>query len=116
MADRITRLNELLLRELGALLHGKFRGDFTLITITRVEVTADLRDARVYFSAPNSEAITAGQLLLRRMRGELRHILSQRIRLHHFPDLHFHCDGGQIKALRVYEILDDLAVQKTEIH
>jgi ribosome-binding factor A len=115
MADRITRLNKIFLRELSALLRDSFRLEATLLTITRVEVSADLRHAVVFFSGPNDNAITAGKMFLHRNMHKLKCAIAKRIRLHHFPDFHFRHDKGQINELRVYEILDNITIRSNAV-
>ncbi|MDR3316772.1 MAG: 30S ribosome-binding factor RbfA [Puniceicoccales bacterium] len=112
MADRISRLSELLQRELSILLHGRFCSEAEAITITKVKVTSDLHSAEVFFSTHTDGGETACLEFLNRRRGELKRFLARRIRIRQFPELHFHFDRGQVHELRVYAILDGLAAEK----
>ena len=73
MSNRLLRVNELLQREISAFLHSRYSGESVAITITGVEITGDLREAKVYYSVlgEESEAARAGKWLLRH-RGEIR--------------------------------------------
>ena len=48
MSRRIERVNELLKREISAVLQRDFEFDGSLVTINAVEVAQDLKDARVF--------------------------------------------------------------------
>jgi ribosome-binding factor A len=112
MGDRIQRLNSLLAEELSLLLRRRFRSEAALLSITRADVSADLRDANVYFSAPDDAAIEVGQRFLEKCRGKLKYHLARRIPIHHFPELHFRFDRAILGELRVNQILDGLAAEE----
>ena len=62
-------------------------------TITRVEMSADLKHARVYVSVYGSEKEREACLrALTHARGYIQHRLSPRIRLKYMPDLSFVID------------------------
>ena len=50
MSNRLLRVNELMQREISAHLRRKHASESVAITITSVEVTGDLREAKVYYS------------------------------------------------------------------
>src|SRR3989344_3257028 len=50
MADRIEKVNSLLKREVGQILLREFNFGSFLVTLSRVETTANLIEARVYIS------------------------------------------------------------------
>jgi ribosome-binding factor A len=108
MGDRLTRLNEVIQREISALLHGRFQSETVLVTITRVEISADLCHGWVYFSVPDEAQVEKTLGLLRGLCAEIRRFLAGRIPLRRFPELHFRFDRGQGRVLRVHEILDTL--------
>jgi len=78
-----------------------------LITITRVEVSADLKTARVYLSAYGE--VDPGQLLdsLEKKKGYLRKALASAIKLKYNPTLIFALD----KALEYEDRIDRLIRQ-----
>jgi ribosome-binding factor A len=65
MSNRLLRVNELLQREISSYLRRKHGSESVSITITSVEVTGDLREAKVYYSVVGDEAAVtaAGKLL-----------------------------------------------------
>jgi ribosome-binding factor A len=95
-------------RELSALLHGNFRSECVLLTITRVQMGDDRGHALVFFATPDEESATACLNFLNSKKNELKCLLAKKISIRRFPELHFHFDRGQKKELRVYEILDGL--------
>lgn len=84
------------------------------VTITRVDLTADLRNARVYFGvlgdAAQREKSLAG---LRQAAGFIRRELGRRIRVRHTPELDFRYDSGLDATDRVAKILDETRAEPT---
>jgi ribosome-binding factor A len=90
---REKRIGSLIKEELGRMLIEDFQGEQPgLITITRVEMSADLMTARVLlsvFGAPD-----AGEVLdqLQKRKGHIRKELASRINLRYNPELIFDLD------------------------
>jgi ribosome-binding factor A len=77
-----------------------------LVTVTGVDVNADLREATVYYSSLGaSEDVAAA---LRSAAPHLRAVLGREIRLKYLPRLSFTEDPGVVQGRRVDEILRDL--------
>ena len=83
-----------------------------MLTVTAVEVTPDLRNARVYFehSLPVDESrhIIAG---LRRSAGFLRRSLLENLNLRYLPELTFHVDLSGEHGRRIDSLLDSITVE-----
>ncbi len=62
------------------------------ITITKVLVTADLKEAVVYFSSLEKKPEV--HEILKRAKGYIRSILAQRVRIKFIPDLRFEVDDS----------------------
>jgi ribosome-binding factor A len=77
-----------------------------LVTFTRVQMTPDLRHARVYFSCLEG---TAGkercETALVHAIGMLRRELGRRLRLRYVPELHFVFDDSFERAARINALL-----------
>ncbi len=102
VADRIqVEISDILQRRLKDPRHG-------FLTVTRVEVSDDLRSARVFVSSLDSDDLEESLLTLEHARGFIRTELGQRIRLRHTPELSFRADRSAENAIRVSEILNDL--------
>jgi ribosome-binding factor A len=79
----------------------------TLVTITGVEVTPDLRHARVYYAAlgRHDEEIEGA---LRSAASHLRGVLGREVRLKYLPRLEFRIDPAIEQGQRVEDILRSL--------
>lgn len=87
------RVGSLIQEELSRFLIEDVQGEVPgLITVTRVEVTADLMTAHVYlsvFGGGDTEVLLA---LLEKRKGHIRKILASRIKLKYNPQLFFSLD------------------------
>ncbi|MBA4388028.1 MAG: 30S ribosome-binding factor RbfA [Verrucomicrobia bacterium] len=94
--DRMTRVNELLRREIAmALFHimqeAKF--DLAAVTVTHVITSANLRNAKVFVSILGHEQQREGMLsMLRRHRAELQAWINKHVKLKYTPCLTFELD------------------------
>ncbi len=108
-ADRITRVNELIRRELGTQLYrvvNQAGFNPATVTFTRAETAVDLRTCRVGVSVIGDEEAKERTLaLLRRYRGEFQAALRENVVLRYTPHLHFVLDRSVERGDRVLEIL-----------
>ena len=85
------------------------------ITITRVTVTPDLQQARVYYTTMGDEkARRETQRGLERARPMIRRHLGQRMRLRRVPELQFFFDESVGRQDRIEQILRDLEQERVE--
>jgi ribosome-binding factor A len=109
MSKRITRVNELLQREISEQLHQRYRGEATPITISSVETSNDLRAARIYYSViGEEEAVEKARGLFRRVGRDLRDRVRKRVILKYFPNFEFCYDPSMVRGAHINELLDDL--------
>jgi ribosome-binding factor A len=107
--SRLTRINELLMRELSDLLHTRYRDRTVSITVTEVDITSDLRSARVYYSVLGDERARQNAVkLFDEIKGELKALVSKRVILKYTPSFSFHYDDSTVRGNRTLAILDDL--------
>ena len=107
--SRLTRINELLMREVSDLLHTRYRDRSVSITITEVDITSDLRSARVYYSVlGDDKARNNAVKLLDEIKSELRAQVFKRVILKYTPSFSFHYDDSTVRGNRTLAILDDL--------
>ncbi|MDR0428821.1 MAG: 30S ribosome-binding factor RbfA [Puniceicoccales bacterium] len=109
MKTKITRLNELLVRELSLLLHRDYREECSLLTITRVSLAPDLQNCTVFFSTPRDDIREDALRFLQKNCGKIKQYLSTRIRMKYFPALRFSYDKAMEKELRVQDVLNSLS-------
>ena len=85
------------------------------VTLTRVSVTADLQQARVYYTSMGDErAQRETARALRRAAPFLRRQLGQRIRLRRVPELEFFYDQSIEQNDRIERILQELKAERHE--
>jgi len=115
MSNRLLRVNELMQREVSAHLRRKHGGESVGITITSVEVTGDLREAKVYYSVLGTEAdaVKAGKWLLRK-RDEIREMLAKNVIIRHVPLLTFVHDNNAHRTVRIEELLSEIDRKEKE--
>ena len=108
-SHRDTRVGDQIQRELPELLRNEVKDPRVgPVTITAVEVSADLSHAKVFFShlAGQEHAAEAVEAL-QRTAGYLRHELSHRLQLYSVPQLHFAYDDSIESGMRMARLIDD---------
>lgn len=107
---RVQRFNELIQQELSKLLIRRVRDPrLSSVTITEVDLTPDLRIARVYISTLDDDK-EAREEILRSIQGAggfLRRELAQILQVRHTPELDFRLD----ESARYGEHIDHLLEQ-----
>ena len=112
MSRRQERVNHLLRQEISKLLAREVNDPRlpAVISVTRVEVSADLRHAKVLISVLG-DAKEKGNALagLNSAAGFLHRILRQRLSLRHIPNLFFSLDESIEHGQELLDILDSLS-------
>jgi ribosome-binding factor A len=108
--SRTVRLSEQIREDLGELLVRKVRDPgIGFVTITRVRVTEDLQQARVFYTTIGTPAeATKTARALERAVPFLRRALGQRLRLRRVPELAFAVDESIGHQARVEELLEEI--------
>ncbi len=109
MSRRTERLAEEIREEVARMIGGELKDPrIGFVTVTRVEVTADLRLARIHVGVLGGEAERTKTLdALGHSAGFLRRELGRRMRLKHTPELQFRYDAGLDATERVARLLDE---------
>ena len=85
------------------------------LTVTHVKVTADLQQARVYYTTLGDEkARRESARALERATPFLRRQLGQRLRLRRAPELQFFFDESIERQDRIERILQDINLERAE--
>ena len=110
---RADRVNALLQRELGTLISEELRDPrIAFATVTAVEVTDDLRSARVHVSVLGDEQQIASTMqALDEAKPYLRHELGSRVDLRYVPELHFVSDRSAERSARISTLLREARKQ-----
>jgi ribosome-binding factor A len=86
-----------------------------LVTVTAVEVTRDLRQARVFVSMMGSDTERAASLqALESMTGHLRSRLAKTLRLRVAPEIVFRLDESVARAARIETLLAQVRDNKPD--
>ena len=109
-SNRIGRINEEIQRELSDLLRNLKdpRVQNTMISITRVETTPDLRWAKVYVSFLEADRAKEAIKGLQSAGGYLRRELGRALQLRYTPELQFIGDDSILEGAHILEVLRDV--------
>ena len=104
---RTLRVNEVVRESLADELERLSDPRLTMVTITGVEVSRDLRHASVFYAALGRHDNDT-QVALRSAAPHLRAVLGREVRLKYLPELHFREDPAIESGQRIEEILRNL--------
>ncbi len=112
---RADRVNALLQRELGMIISEELRDPrIAFSTVTDVEVTDDLKLARVHVSVlGDDEQIASTMTALEEAKAYLRHELGSRTDLRFVPELTFVSDRSAERSARISTLLRQAREQGT---
>lgn len=115
-SNRINRINEEIQKELSALLRTVKdpRVQDTMISITRVETTPDLRYTKVYVSFLQEERVKDAMAGLKSAAGYLRHQLGHNLQLRYSPEIVWSEDDSITYGARMLKLINSLEVKHDE--
>ena len=111
--SRADRIRKALMKEVSDIVARDIKDpalDNILISITDVEVTQDLRFARIYFSVmaePDKQQEVIE--LLKEHQPQIRSAIGHRIRLRYTPEIDIRLDDSLERGARVSQILDQIS-------
>jgi ribosome-binding factor A len=108
MKHRLLRVNELVKRELSAIIARELNFESALVTINQVDVTSDLKNAHVFVSVLGSESGATVLQKLEAQRSQLQAALAAKVVLKYTPHLVFQLDNSIERGTRVIEIIQEL--------
>ncbi|MBX3008759.1 MAG: 30S ribosome-binding factor RbfA [Melioribacteraceae bacterium] len=93
MSFRLQKVESLIKEEVSLIFLHKIQDpNFSLITITNVKVSPDLRHAKIYLSVFRKEKREEVLEKVEEIKGMIRGELAGRIKMRYIPDLHFFID------------------------
>ena len=115
-SNRIGRINEEIQRELAELLRELKdpRVHKTMLSITHVETTPDLRYATVYVSLLDKEYTKETLAGLKSSAGYLRRELGRTLQLRYTPELQWQADDSIVQGAHILDILSKLDIPEDE--
>ena len=107
---RAERVGDLVKREIAdILIRGNLNTDFGFVTITKVEMSNDLKHAKVYLSIHgNSEERETHFATLMEYKKKIRYLLAQRLNLRFTPELNLSLDESLDNAIKVQKLLNNI--------
>ena len=115
-SNRIGRINEEIQKELSNLIRNLKdpRVQDTMISITHVETTPDLRWAKVYVSFLQEERAKDALKGLKSAGGYLRRELGSALNLRYTPELNWALDDSITYGAKMMKLINSLEVKKDE--
>jgi ribosome-binding factor A len=108
--QRTQRVGDLLRKEISEIIRLRMKDPrLGFVTITSVEVSQDLRHAKVYVTSPGShEELASSVGILAGAAGFIRGELFKRVPLRFIPELAFKADSSIEHSVRISQILREL--------
>ena len=108
--SRMQKIAEAIRQEASMIIHDKLKDPrLGFVTVTRVEMTADLRLAKIYFSVlGNVEDYKKTKEALDSGLGFIRRLVAQRLNLRIAPEIMFFEDRSSEYSVRIQEVLDEI--------
>ena len=112
-SNRINRINEEIQKELSSLLRTVKdpRVQDTMISITRVETTPDLRYTKVYVSFLQEEKAQGAMAGLKSAAGYLRRQLGSNLKLRYAPEIVWSLDDSITYGAKMLNLINSLNVR-----
>lgn len=110
MTTRQEKVRELLRVEISEILRREFKDPrLGFVTITDVEVTADLKHAKVFVSVMGSEQERRDNMaILKKAEHFIRQALARRVKMKTLPEVDFRLDTSVDHGVRIFELLDQI--------
>ncbi len=108
--SRQDKVQEAIKREVSGILQSELKDPrLGFVTITKVEMTRDLRYAKIYFSVLGDEKQhKKTRDALESALGFIRRLIAQRIRLRFAPEIMFREDRSTEYSVRIQEVLNKI--------
>jgi ribosome-binding factor A len=107
MSRRLDRVNELLRREIGAVIQKDYAWNGKLVTVADVEVTQDLKEARVWISVLGGAAQPVMEKL-NKAHGDIQKKVMKRVVLKSTPVLAFRHDASAVRGVEIVNLLEEV--------
>ena len=113
MKNRLVRVCEVLKREIGVIIRRELEFENTLVTVSDVDITPDLKQAHIFISALGTPAGRRKAMeALENHRVMFQTELSRRVQMKHTPHLNFRLDEAIERGTRVIDIMDELGLKE----
>lgn len=107
MSNRLERVNELMRRELGQVIQRDYEWHGKLVTVSGVEVTQDLKEAKVWIGVLGGDPQPVIDRL-NREHGSLQKKVMRRVVLKSTPVMHFRHDASAARGVDMINLLQEV--------
>ena len=113
MSVRLERVEKAMKQEIGSILaHDMNDPRIGFVTVTRVEMAADIRSARVHVAVLGDEkARKSTMAALRHASGYLQREIASSLRMKFTPTLSFYIDDGSERSVRISKLIDEVMAE-----
>ncbi|MGD7653019.1 MAG: 30S ribosome-binding factor RbfA [Verrucomicrobiales bacterium] len=107
MSRRLDRVNELLRREIGSVIQKDYEWHGSLVTVSAVEITRDLKEGKVWTSILGGPAEPVLEKL-NRDHGAIQRKVMKRVVLKSTPVLRFVQDSSAVRGVEIVNLLEEV--------
>lgn len=107
MSRRLDRVNELLRREVSAIIQRDYEWHGKLVSVSEVEVTNDLKEGRVWIGVLGGAAEPVLEKL-NRDHGAIQSKVMKRVVLKSTPVLQFRHDASAVRGVQIVNLLEEV--------
>ncbi len=107
MSQRLDRINELLRREISTVVQRDFEFSGALVTVNAVDITQDLREAKVFVGVICGYGAKVIEQLEQK-RGLIQKRIAKRVVLRCTPILDFRLDTSAARGVDMVNVLDEV--------
>jgi len=114
MTQRQERVKQRIKEEISSILHDKIKDPrIGFITVTRIELTADLQYAKIFYSVlGNEDNKKQAQLGLKSAYKYIRRLLGENLELRYTPEITFKFDTSIEYNIRIGKIFDKIEKER----
>ena len=107
---RADRVADLIRREVGdILIRGELDRDIGFVTVTKVEMSRDLHNAKIYISVLGDNEVREIEFKkLFEEKKRIRFLLAQKLNLRYTPTIKLYRDDSLDNSIRVQKLLDNI--------
>lgn len=117
MVDRTNRIAEEMKKEISNIIQNELKDPRlpSMVSITHINVTRDLRYAKIYVSVLGDEEQKSGAITaLKSAAGFIRREIGQRIKLRYTPELIFELDNSIEHGVYMNKLINEVVKNKDE--
>jgi len=112
MVDRIKRINSVIKEEVSKLLDRKIKAPKgILITVTRVDTTQNLEEAKVWISVYPDDEVEKIFKILKEDVYQIQQALNKKLTMHNVPKIVFKEEDKTRKAAKIEKIIKEIREQ-----